>query len=50
MKKKDLSVLVGVGRLGTVEETAALIVFLASSDANSISGSAIDINGGLYID
>lgn len=39
-----------LGRLGTVEETAALIVFLASSDANSISGSAIDINGGLYID
>jgi len=37
-------------RLGTVEETAALIVFLASSGAQSISGSALDINGGLYMD
>ncbi len=39
-----------LGRLGTIEETAALVVFLASPEAQSISGSAIDINGGLYMD
>ncbi len=39
-----------LGRLGTVEETGALIAFLASSDAGFVSGSTIDINGGLYMD
>jgi 3-oxoacyl-[acyl-carrier protein] reductase len=38
------------GRLGTVEEMGALIAFLASSDAGFVSGSTVDINGGLYMD
>jgi NAD(P)-dependent dehydrogenase (short-subunit alcohol dehydrogenase family) len=35
-----------VARLGTVEEVAALICFLASPDAAYITGASIDINGG----
>jgi NAD(P)-dependent dehydrogenase (short-subunit alcohol dehydrogenase family) len=33
-------------RLGTVEETAALIAFLASDEARYINGQAIEIDGG----
>ena len=34
-------------RLGTVEEVAALVVFLASDEAPYITGSELDIDGGL---
>jgi NAD(P)-dependent dehydrogenase (short-subunit alcohol dehydrogenase family) len=33
-------------RLGTVEETAALVAFLASDEARYINGQAIEIDGG----
>lgn len=36
-------------RLGTVEETAALIAFLASEEARYINGQAIEIDGGLLM-
>lgn len=37
-------------RLGTAEEVAWVIVFLASKQASFIHGAHVDINGGLYMD
>lgn len=38
------------GRAGTAEETAAVIAFLAGSEASHIVGEAIEVNGGLWMD
>ena len=38
-----------IGRLGTVDEVADLVVFLARREAGYITGQVIGINGGLYI-
>jgi acetoacetyl-CoA reductase len=38
-----------VGRLGSVEEIARCIVFLAADDAGFITGACLDANGGQYI-
>jgi NAD(P)-dependent dehydrogenase (short-subunit alcohol dehydrogenase family) len=37
------------GRLATVEEVAAAVVFLASADAAMTSGTVLDINGASYL-
>ena len=36
-----------VGRLGTPEEVAALVLYLASDEAAFVTGTAIPIDGGL---
>jgi 3-oxoacyl-[acyl-carrier protein] reductase len=38
-----------LGRLGEPEEVAKLVCFLASDDANYITGQVININGGIYM-
>jgi 3-oxoacyl-[acyl-carrier protein] reductase len=38
-----------LGRMGTDEEVAAAIVFLASNEASYITGHVLDINGGIYM-
>lgn len=38
-----------VGRLGTVEEVAKSVAYLASDDASFITGANLDINGGQYM-
>ena len=38
------------GRIGRVEEVAAVVAFLASEGASYIRGALIDINGGLFMD
>jgi acetoacetyl-CoA reductase len=38
-----------VGRLGTPEEVARCVVFLAADDAGFITGACIDANGGQYM-
>jgi 3-oxoacyl-[acyl-carrier protein] reductase len=38
-----------LGRFGTPEEVAAAVVFLASSDADYITGASLDLNGGMYM-
>jgi 3-oxoacyl-[acyl-carrier protein] reductase len=41
---------VPVGRLGTTDEVAALVTYLASGHAGYITGEVVDINGGTLID
>jgi 3-oxoacyl-[acyl-carrier protein] reductase len=38
-----------LGRMGTDQEVAAGICFLASDEASYITGHVLDINGGLYL-
>jgi acetoacetyl-CoA reductase len=38
-----------VGRLGTPEEIARAVVFLASEEGGFITGSTLSINGGQYM-
>jgi NAD(P)-dependent dehydrogenase (short-subunit alcohol dehydrogenase family) len=47
-KKKVLSV-IPLGRLGTSEEVASVVVFLASDESSYITGITIDVNGGRYL-
>lgn len=41
---------IAMGRIGTAADVAYTIAFLASEQANYITGEEIDINGGLHID
>jgi 3-oxoacyl-[acyl-carrier protein] reductase len=47
LKKAALST--PVGRLGTANEVAAAIEYLASDDAGFVTGSVLDVNGGAFI-
>ena len=38
-----------VRRLGTADEVAAAILYLASEEAGFVNGALIDINGGFYM-
>jgi 3-oxoacyl-[acyl-carrier protein] reductase len=38
-----------LNRLGRPEEVAGVVVFLASEAASFITGTSIDVNGGLYM-
>jgi len=38
-----------IGRLGTAEEIADLVVFLASDKSSFIHGQVIEINGGFFL-
>jgi NAD(P)-dependent dehydrogenase (short-subunit alcohol dehydrogenase family) len=47
-KKKVLSA-IPLGRLGTPEEVASVVVFLASEESSYITGITIDVSGGRYL-
>jgi 3-oxoacyl-[acyl-carrier protein] reductase len=49
-KKKKAADAIPVRRLGTIEDIAHLICFLASDDASFINGETVNINGGYYMD
>jgi 3-oxoacyl-[acyl-carrier protein] reductase len=42
--------LIPVGRMGTPEDVAAAVVFLASEKAGYINGEVLDMNGGMWCD
>ena len=48
-RKRDMSKDILVGRVGTVDDMAALIAFLVGPDAGYITAATYDINGGLQI-
>ena len=50
VNERELVERVPVGRLGTTDEVAALVTFLASGHAGYITGEVVDINGGSLID
>jgi len=47
--EKNILPYIPVGRLGTVEEVARCVVFLAAEDAGFITGACLDANGGQYM-
>ena len=44
----QLKQLIPMGRFGTAEEVAEAVAFLASDKASYITGTVINVNGGLY--
>jgi 3-oxoacyl-[acyl-carrier protein] reductase len=49
-KKKDIASRIPVRRLGTEQDMAALMCFLASEESGYINGETVNINGGYYMD
>jgi NAD(P)-dependent dehydrogenase (short-subunit alcohol dehydrogenase family) len=47
-KRKVLSA-IPLGRLGTMEEVASAVIFLASDESSFITGITLDVNGGRYL-
>ena len=39
-----------LGKLGTADDVAAAVLFLASDQASFITAEILDVNGGIYID
>ena len=48
-RRNDLMSKIPLGRLGSVEDIAAIAVFLASGEAGYITGQVIHSNGGMYM-
>jgi 3-oxoacyl-[acyl-carrier protein] reductase len=48
-RRREYLGVIPAGRLGTVDEVAELVVFLARREAGYITGQVVGINGGLYI-
>ena len=40
---------IALKRLGTVDDVACAVLFLASEEAGYITGHVLDVNGGLYM-
>jgi NAD(P)-dependent dehydrogenase (short-subunit alcohol dehydrogenase family) len=48
-RKNAMSADILMGRVGTVQDVAALMTFLVSEDAGYITAATYDINGGLHV-
>ena len=46
----QLDEIIPVGRMGTTDEVADAILFLASESSGFITGETLDINGGIMVD
>jgi len=46
----DLSSLIPVGRIGTPQDVADVVAFLASAHTGYVTGEVVDVNGGFLID
>jgi len=49
-QKEGLLGNIPLGRLGSPEDIAAAVAFLASPAAGYVTGSTIHVNGGMYMD
>ncbi len=47
--KEELKTRIPLGRMGSTQDVAAAIVFLASDEAGYITGHVLDVNGGMYL-
>jgi 3-oxoacyl-[acyl-carrier protein] reductase len=47
--KDKMKTLIPLGRIGTDQDVAAAIAFLASDEASYITGQTLDVNGGLHM-
>jgi len=47
--KEELKTRIPLGRMGSAQDVAAAIVFLASDEAAYITGHVLDVNGGMYL-
>ena len=48
-EKRKVLAAIPLGRLGTMEEVASAVVFLASDESSFITGITLDVNGGRYL-
>lgn len=48
-KNAEIAKNIPLGRAGTPQEAAAAIVFLASEEAGYVTGTVIDVNGGIFM-
>jgi 3-oxoacyl-[acyl-carrier protein] reductase len=48
-QREQLLSQIPAGRLGTVEDVAATVLFLASPQAGYITGQTLHVNGGMYL-
>jgi len=48
-ERREVLSAIPLGRLGTPEEVASVVVFLASDESSFITGITIDVNGGWYL-
>jgi 3-oxoacyl-[acyl-carrier protein] reductase len=49
-KRKSIIEAIPLKRLGTPEDVAQAVLFLASDKANFITGEILDVNGGFLMD
>lgn len=49
-RRREILAATPLGRLGTPEDVAAAVLFLASEQAGFITAETVDVNGGIYID
>jgi 3-oxoacyl-[acyl-carrier protein] reductase len=47
--KKTILAQTPLGRIGSAEEVAAAVVFLASDEAGYVTGQVLRVNGGMYV-